>query len=702
MAFEESIIINAKLAGTREYLANAQAVAGSNVEIADSADAMGRSFDRTTRRSYLMNQALFTVRRMLYGVTLATIGGAAEAFKWGWQFNSAMQQARVALLPLQGAAFNVNKELDYLFNFTKYTPFQFKDMTIAFRNLYGAMHTTLGTSAHDVNRYLKAVVDALAFSGKTSPGALNRVAIALQHVAFQGRLTGQAVTQLARDGLPVWGALTKYLGITKDQLHAISSMNIPPSAALNAIFRFIENTKGYQDAAKRQALYTFHGQFTTFKDNMGQIMGAVEKGWFHHLQGLLTRTNNFFNGLAHVMKNGGNFTDIVRVAGGGHAVMFWQQVTADLRLFWRAFSGLIVDVFKSKMVWVTLYAALVLLHGVLIPVVWFIQHFGSLLYILIPLLITYRLQIMYLTLVEKSAVFWTAVMSGETKKLTFVMWLARLATRGYAAATAWLAIENKILWLAGLRVSIMVFLLSARMRVAMVATRLYSIAVGLASLVLGDGMVAALAGATAGVWAFTVALLANPITWLVLAVVALTAGLVILYFKWKWFHNEVNGLWKDLISWSPLVAVALGAAFGPIGLAVTGLALIVRYWGQIKKFGGDVIHPFGKPQGKAGWSAKDLLTGNTPVDAWLKHPHFALGGTMPWSGSAWVGENGPELLSLPRGAQVTPMSKLQPLFNLKEAWMQGDKQPVIIRLQLGHRVLEEVSTEIQSGRMARA
>src|SRR5439155_22917979 len=111
------------------------------------------------------------------------LASGVAAVKWGFDFNSAMQQARVALDPLQSSTFNVNRELDYLFNFTKYTPFQFKDITIAFRQMYGALQP-LGISANDVNDYIKAMVDALSFAGRTSPGALNRVAVALQHVAF--------------------------------------------------------------------------------------------------------------------------------------------------------------------------------------------------------------------------------------------------------------------------------------------------------------------------------------------------------------------------------------------------------------------------------------------------------------------------------------------------------------------------------------
>lgn len=44
------------------------------------------------------------------------------------------------------------------------------------------------------------------------------------------------------------------------------------------------------------------------------------------------------------------------------------------------------------------------------------------------------------------------------------------------------------------------------------------------------------------VWSFTAALLANPVTWVVIGIVALIAALVLLYNKCEWFRNAVNSV----------------------------------------------------------------------------------------------------------------------------------------------------------------
>lgn len=52
----------------------------------------------------------------------------------------------------------------------------------------------------------------------------------------------------------------------------------------------------------------------------------------------------------------------------------------------------------------------------------------------------------------------------------------------------------------------------------------------------------ALAPLISSVWSFTAALLANPVTWIVIGIVALIAALVLLYNKCEWFRNGVNAV----------------------------------------------------------------------------------------------------------------------------------------------------------------
>lgn len=84
-------------------------------------------------------------------------------------------------------------------------------------------------------------------------------------------------------------------------------------------------------------------------------------------------------------------------------------------------------------------------------------------------------------------------------------------------------------------------------------------------------------GATAAWWLFNAAISANPLVAFALAVVAVGAGIYLLYTRVTWFRD-------NLIVIAPVMAAALTLAFGPIGLAVTGLLLIIRYWKEIQGF----------------------------------------------------------------------------------------------------------------------
>lgn len=60
-------------------------------------------------------------------------------------------------------------------------------------------------------------------------------------------------------------------------------------------------------------------------------------------------------------------------------------------------------------------------------------------------------------------------------------------------------------------------------------------------------IISAMQPVIASVWSFTAALLANPITWVVIGIVALIAAIVLLYNKCEWFRNLVNNLASAII-----------------------------------------------------------------------------------------------------------------------------------------------------------
>jgi phage-related protein len=82
--------------------------------------------------------------------------------------------------------------------------------------------------------------------------------------------------------------------------------------------------------------------------------------------------------------------------------------------------------------------------------------------------------------------------------------------------------------------------------------------------------------ATAATWLFNVAVAANPIGLIVIAIAAFIAALVVLFTKVDFFRNLLQSVWDWIAgNWPLLLAILLGP-FGPL------LVLVVRNFGAIK------------------------------------------------------------------------------------------------------------------------
>ena len=103
--------------------------------------------------------------------------------------------------------------------------------------------------------------------------------------------------------------------------------------------------------------------------------------------------------------------------------------------------------------------------------------------------------------------------------------------------------------------------------VAMKAQQIASYAVAAAQWVMSGGLIAA----TSAAWAFTAALLANPITWIILAIVALGAAIVGLIVYWEeivaWV-TESDSVFAKLIRVALLPIIML---FKAVGFAISFL-----------------------------------------------------------------------------------------------------------------------------------
>lgn len=86
---------------------------------------------------------------------------------------------------------------------------------------------------------------------------------------------------------------------------------------------------------------------------------------------------------------------------------------------------------------------------------------------------------------------------------------------------------------------------------------------------------AALSPLIGSVWSFTAALLANPVTWVVIGIAALIAAIVLLYNKCEWFRNLVNNIlnfFREKLGTAFETAKAIFSGIGNVIGSVMGAA----------------------------------------------------------------------------------------------------------------------------------
>lgn len=644
----EEVDIITRLRGQRQVTTGLTAEAAAMGELGAATAETGLTMERTARRSFLMNQAMFTMRRFLYMGTLALTAFAAATLKWGYDFNTSMQQGRIAIGQFLGSTSAANKELRLLFNFAAYTPFQFKDIVNASRVML-AFHFSLAMT----NRTLRNLVDALAATGRDTPAALNRVSTALGHMMSIGHITGQVLLQLARDGIPgVYEAVKKYFGLTDAQMKNIGALRLPAAEVMKAINQYIEQSSMH-GLAKKMAMGSLRGLLTTTRDFISQIMGDIESRPLRGIQRRLPAINAALQRYAADFHHGGLtavFSDIDRrhgtdMVGTMHAFQsamhsLWLIVNTEvipvLRGFWRVIQPLKV---------ILMLVALAL--GVVAHNAWLVK---PILALLIIDFIRARVTALYFAAAERQAALMAFLLARRQAYLN--IWMLASYRIQKLTAAAWLLLSERvrfyIMWqLRMIAIEIATRVAMIRAAAAMFLLRLQTIALAyrLGGLSQAFRLVAMWIGAD---W---LALL-GPIG----AAIALISVLTILYFKWKAFHDIVNDtakwIWKNWIFMMGFISLLPG-----IGPGIALLGAVVRYWKSIYTWANAAANAM---RNAFSWTKHGI--GRVASFA-FKHtigaiPGLASGGQVRVGGSVLVGERGPEILSLPRGATVQPVPGL--------------------------------------------
>ena len=272
---EEIVDVRARLVGAAEYVAKSEEVSAATEEMGVAAETAGKQMEGASRRSFLMGQAMFTLRRFVYQGTLALVGAGAAAVYFGLQFDSNLQQSTVALTQFLGSSAKAKTELASLYHLAAYTPFQFSDVTTAAKSML-----SFGFSVKDTNHDLNVMADTMSGLGESGQ-QVQQFTNDIVKMAARGKLMGQDIRELVSLHIPALAILQKQLGLTATQIQNIGQAGIPASIAIPALFRGLEQQYGGM-AARQQR--TLQGRLSTLKDLTQQALGTAMIPLFTWLQ----------------------------------------------------------------------------------------------------------------------------------------------------------------------------------------------------------------------------------------------------------------------------------------------------------------------------------------------------------------------------------------------------------------------------------
>lgn len=506
----ENVIIDVEVIGAREAAASLDTDAAAMERLGLATKATGAEMENTGRRSFLMQQSIFTLRRLAYGATLGFGALAAGAVYMGLKFDASMEQNTVTMSHFLGSVTASKQELQTLFQIAAHGPFTFSGITGAAKQFLA-----FGFTVGQTNRDLKTIQDtAAAFGG--SDDVINRIVLAIGQMQAKGKVMGQELRQLQEVGVPALQILQQQLGLTNDQVNRIGTTGIKASVAIPALIKGLQERYGGLAEAQSKTLL---GQLSTLRDYTAQTLGVVMKPLFDDLEkNVLPTAVMIATAIQKGFGQGGMLGSLQEIERSNAPEWFKQLYATiyQLVVFIRGPLREGLGPVAKDLLYIA--GAAVILLGETLKLLNELDHFHHIVGLLITVWVTYKLTTM-------AIVFWNSLLEKSFIRLAFSMAAGGLKSVAGAARYLW----NLMRYGAVLEGEVM--LETEAMTVA-----------------YGEQTVATEA-LTVAQTELDAALFANPIGLIILGVLALTAAFVVLYLKSATFRGFINS-WAQ--SWITL------------------------------------------------------------------------------------------------------------------------------------------------------
>lgn len=486
-------------------------VTGDSGQAQQALEQVGDSSEKTESKLVTLSKTIagFAGKGVL---ALGAVGAAAATM--GISTASQMEQAQVGFTTMLGSAQKAQKFLKELQQFANSTPFEFTELTGAAQRLMA-----MGFAADRVIPTLTAIGDAVAAMGGSQEN-IDAVTTALGQMQAKGKVSGEELMQLTDQGIPALKILADSYKVSTAEMSAmITAGKVQADKALPLLIKGLEDgtksVKGFGGMMSAQS-QTMKGQWSTFMDTLQSGLGNIAAKFLPAVKvgiGTLSAVMAaFFAGVQGTNNKLSGFTKTINEIGLGIRAMIAAFKEGDVTS-----DGLVGKFEKFGVVARQVYDVTISIGKATRDVVgWFREHDT----------VTKALAITMGTLlaVTKAYAIVTAVQTAGGllamfKNLTLVANTLKIAT---AVQWAWNGAQAAAAYL-------------------QIAGYLGAVAVGQKLLAAGTKI------ATAAQWLWNLALNANPLGLIVIAVAAVVAIIVLLWKNNEGFRKFVlNVLWPGI------------------------------------------------------------------------------------------------------------------------------------------------------------
>lgn len=219
--------------------------------------------------SSVASQAWSAIGGIVRTVGTVMVGAGIAAGGLGLQTAAANEQATISFSTMLGSAQKADAFIRDMKAFAAATPFEMSDLQQASSSLLSA-----GVNSSKIIPIMKTLGDVTSGMGTGSQG-IQRATIALQQMNAAQKISGEDLNQLRDAGIPVYDLLASALNKPKDQIVDMAAKGKLGKDALDAMMKALETGKGLERFTANGGLMVAQSQslvglWSTFKDTLSQ------------------------------------------------------------------------------------------------------------------------------------------------------------------------------------------------------------------------------------------------------------------------------------------------------------------------------------------------------------------------------------------------------------------------------------------------